>query len=87
MATIPEEGDDMTDGNYCKHGTYVGTPHGPDHMCGWCEDGTEPEPTYSVVGADGAIILPGPFTLAQAESLAATGWTAGYEYFTSRMEG
>lgn len=25
--------------NYCKHGTYVGGPLGPDFMCGWCEEG------------------------------------------------
>lgn len=24
---------------YCKHGTYVGDPYGPDYMCGPCEDG------------------------------------------------
>ncbi len=28
---------------YCKHGTYVGGI-GADYMCGYCEDGTEPEP-------------------------------------------
>lgn len=25
--------------SHCKHGTYVGTPGGPDHLCGDCEDG------------------------------------------------
>lgn len=29
----------------CKHGTYVGTPHGADHICGKCEDGDEPVET------------------------------------------
>lgn len=24
---------------FCQHGTYIGDPGGPDHMCGWCEDG------------------------------------------------
>jgi hypothetical protein len=24
---------------YCKHGTFVGHPWGPDHICGKCEDG------------------------------------------------
>jgi hypothetical protein len=24
---------------YCQHGTYIGSPGGPDYMCGWCEDG------------------------------------------------
>ena len=27
----------------CKHGTYIGTPGGPDLMCGWCEDGVSDE--------------------------------------------
>ena len=27
------------DDRYCKHGTYVGDPYGPDYMCGMCEDG------------------------------------------------
>ncbi len=22
---------------YCKHGTYVGDPYGPDYLCGACE--------------------------------------------------
>ena len=39
---------------HCKHGTYVGTPHGADHMCGYCESGTEP-PVYIVeMGVKGA---------------------------------
>jgi hypothetical protein len=25
-------------GDICKHGTYVGGPSGPDHICGHCED-------------------------------------------------
>ena len=25
-------------GDTCKHGTYVGGPSGPDHICGHCED-------------------------------------------------
>jgi len=24
---------------YCKHGTYIGGPSGPDYICGPCEDG------------------------------------------------
>lgn len=24
---------------YCKHGTFIGDPYGPDYMCGKCEDG------------------------------------------------
>lgn len=31
---------------YCKHGTYIGTPGGPDIMCGACEMG-EPDPTIN----------------------------------------
>ena len=27
---------------YCRHGNYIGTPGGPDHMCGYCEMGDEP---------------------------------------------
>lgn len=30
-------------GNYCKHGTYIGTPGGADFMCGACEAGEEEE--------------------------------------------
>ena len=26
-------------GDICKHGTYIGTPGGPDYLCGQCEDG------------------------------------------------
>lgn len=28
----------MNDG-YCIHGQYVGTPSGPDYICGYCEAG------------------------------------------------
>ena len=28
---------------YCKHGTNVGDPYGPDYLCGYCEDGTPDE--------------------------------------------
>lgn len=28
--------------HYCKHGTFIGDPYGPDLMCGWCESGEEP---------------------------------------------
>jgi len=28
---------------YCKHGTNVGDPYGPDYLCGYCEDGTPNE--------------------------------------------
>lgn len=24
---------------YCKHGTYIGGPSGPDYLCGYCEIG------------------------------------------------
>ena len=24
---------------YCKHGTYIGDPYGPDYLCGACEGG------------------------------------------------
>jgi hypothetical protein len=40
---------------HCKHGTYVGSPHGADHMCGYCEDGVEPETQYTLhYGVHGA---------------------------------
>lgn len=26
---------------YCKHGSYVGYPGGPDYICGACEDGLD----------------------------------------------
>ena len=25
-------------GIYCQHGNYIGTPDGPDHICGQCEN-------------------------------------------------
>lgn len=25
--------------SYCRHGSFVGDPYGPDYMCGLCEDG------------------------------------------------
>lgn len=25
--------------DFCKHGTFIGDPYGPDYLCGWCEDG------------------------------------------------
>ena len=31
----------MTWNNYCKHGTYIGTPSGADYICGACEDGAD----------------------------------------------
>lgn len=35
--------------NYCRHGTYIGTPWGGDFMCGLCESGEEPVPeSYEV---------------------------------------
>ena len=69
---------------FCKHGTYIGTPHGADHMCGYCEDGTEPEAEYDLVEADGTMILPGPFTLQVAETLAKAAWAAGTEAYTNK---
>jgi hypothetical protein len=27
-----------TPGDKCKHGTYVGSPCGPDYLCGKCEE-------------------------------------------------
>jgi hypothetical protein len=32
----------MEHSRYCKHGTYIGDPYGPDYMCHWCEMGQEP---------------------------------------------
>ena len=26
---------------YCRHGTFIGSWWGPDHMCGMCEDGSD----------------------------------------------
>ncbi len=30
---------DRQDPRYCKHGTFIGGPGGPDYLCGPCEDG------------------------------------------------
>lgn len=34
----PCHNESMNRDYYCKHGTYVGDPYGPDYMCGMCED-------------------------------------------------
>jgi predicted alpha/beta hydrolase len=31
------------DRRYCRHGTYVGDPFGPDYLCGACEMGDDDE--------------------------------------------
>ena len=33
----------MTDSNYCRHGSYIGDPYGPDYMCHACEMGYSDE--------------------------------------------
>ncbi len=33
-----------SDPRYCVHGRYVGTPTGPDYLCGDCEDGDPADP-------------------------------------------
>lgn len=38
-ADIEAETVEMT--NYCRHGRNIGTPNGPDYICGDCEDGTD----------------------------------------------
>lgn len=36
---------DVTDSRqYCEHGTFIGSPWGPDYLCFYCETGTEPPP-------------------------------------------
>lgn len=40
------------DETHCIHGTYIGTPGGPDHICQLCEDGMTAwvkDPMYQVV--------------------------------------
>ena len=32
---------------YCEHGTYIGTPYGADHICGYCEDGVTIEELHA----------------------------------------
>lgn len=27
--------------NYCRHGRFIGNPHGADYLCGRCEDGED----------------------------------------------
>lgn len=34
---------------YCQHGQYIGTPGGPDHICGWCEDGITREDMITIL--------------------------------------
>ena len=29
----------MTDTLYCRHGSFIGGPCGPDYLCAWCETG------------------------------------------------
>ena len=38
--------------NYCKHGTYIGDPYGPDYMCHWCEMGYEPPELHLILLPD-----------------------------------
>lgn len=38
--------------NYCKHGTYIGDPYGPDYMCHWCEMGYEPPERILILQPD-----------------------------------
>ena len=38
----PAHDDPDDDRNYCRHGNYIGSPGGPDYMCGYCESGDEP---------------------------------------------
>lgn len=33
--------------DHCVHGVYIGTPFGPDYMCGRCEDGETPGEVYA----------------------------------------
>ena len=33
----------MTDDRWCRHGTYIGDPYGPDYMCHYCEMGYSDE--------------------------------------------
>lgn len=34
---------------YCQHGTYIGSPYGPDYMCMWCEDGISAKKMHAIV--------------------------------------
>lgn len=36
LAKYPQ-GWDNVPGDRCEHGTYIGGPSGPDHICGECE--------------------------------------------------
>ena len=33
----------MSDDRWCRHGTYIGDPYGPDYMCHYCEAGYSDE--------------------------------------------
>lgn len=33
----PGEGH-RVDTSYCRHGTFIGDPYGPDYLCHWCEE-------------------------------------------------
>jgi len=36
---------------YCEHGTYIGSPYGPDYLCGWCEDGISADQMRAIQSA------------------------------------
>lgn len=46
--------DDDFDRYHCVHGTYIGTPGGPDLMCGWCEEGISLEEYNEIMKAQRA---------------------------------
>lgn len=46
--------DDDFDRYHCPHGTYIGTPGGPDILCGWCEEGISMEEYKEIMKAQRA---------------------------------
>lgn len=47
--------DDDFDRYHCVHGTYIGTPGGPDILCGWCEEGISPQEHKEIMQAQRAM--------------------------------
>ena len=39
--TLGHDADHSDDSQYCQHGTFIGSPGGPDYLCGACESGLE----------------------------------------------
>ena len=67
---------------FCRHGTYVGTPHGADHLCGACEDGAD----YVIVDSAGKRVeREASYRKEDAERIVRLQWALGYKVYVGRL--